>query len=70
MTDFYRDQYDYWFAEACRKSRLIGGITGCVEATRADKTNGKITPAKAIARIAQLLAEFETETFRQPGGHR
>jgi hypothetical protein len=71
VTDFYRDQYEYWFADACRKAELIGGITGWVQATRADTTDRKITPAKAIARITKLLADFDAETLRQqPGGTR
>lgn len=68
MTDFYRDQYEFWFAESCRKARLIGGITGWVKATRADETNCKISPATAIARITQLLADFDAETARQKRG--
>ena len=65
MSDFYRDQCEHWFNDACCQARLIGGITAWVEAAQSKKPIDKaITPAKAITEIRRLLNEFKTETKR------
>jgi hypothetical protein len=66
MTDFYREQYEHWFAEACRRSELIGAITFYTEAALStdstDPANRYVTPSRAVREIRRLLAEFKTST--------
>ena len=69
MTDFDREQTDYWYADARRKSRLIGGISFWADASsKAAGTPSTVSADKALTEIRRLLAEYNAERAGQTTG--
>jgi hypothetical protein len=66
MTDFDREQTEHWFADACRKSELLGGIGFWVNAPL--DTPSYLTPVSAdtaLAEIRRLLTAYQAERAGQ-----
>ena len=61
VSDFDRERAEYWFADACRKSGLLGGISYWANAPRDKTPYLRVTPTRALAEIRKLLAEYEAE---------
>ena len=59
MSDVNRRQYEHWYADACRKAELIGGITAYVNAARDDDAPFPLNPEQAITHIGDLLDAFD-----------
>ncbi|KAB1940601.1 hypothetical protein F8271_15795 [Micromonospora sp. ALFpr18c] len=55
MSDFDRQQAEYWFAEACKYAALFGGIRSWVDAPK--NAPFTFTPEDALANIRRLLDE-------------
>lgn len=67
-TNFFHDQYEKWFARACRQSELIAGIEAWAEAPLSRETWRRTTPAQALKEIRRLLAEYDAERAAERDG--
>lgn len=69
LNTYYRDRSEHWFADACRKAELLGGIEAWANFPLERPAHGiRITPAKAIAEIRRLLAAYHAEAQSVDGG--